>query len=119
MTNDYDAVGKALSTGADPAMLCGMCPWDRHCISPPTMTRADIDSQIADATRKDEQAVAERKAAGQDAFPVGLLLTTLVVAGRDKSALVCPVFALRLRSSGGRRLADGFKETMQSWDDAR
>jgi hypothetical protein len=119
MSADYKAVDDALNSGADPAMLCATCPWDRYCVTPPTMTRAEVDQQIAEAQRKDEVEAAARQASGREAgMPVGMLLSALTLAGRDKTALICPVFALRLRSSGGRQIVDGLKERMQSWDDA-
>lgn len=115
---DYHAVQKALSEGADPAMLCATCPWDRNCLTPPTMTRAEIDAQIAKATAEDEQRLTKARAEGKEAgMPVGSLMTALVVGGRDTSAQICPVFAVRLKSSGGRRVADTLKATMQGWDD--
>jgi hypothetical protein len=120
MTTDYQAVQKALSGGTDPAMLCATCPWDRHCFSPPTMTSADIDARIAEGAAMDEQKAAEARAMGRDAgMLTGTLLSALMFAGRDTSAQVCPVFALRLRSSGGRKIADAFKTLMQDWDDQK
>jgi hypothetical protein len=116
--NDYRAVDDALNSGADPAMLCATCPWDRYCVTPPTMTRAEVEKQIAEAKREDEEEAAASRAAGRDAgMPVGMLLSALALGGRDKTALICPVFALRLRSSGGRQIVDRLKERMQSWDD--
>ena len=54
-----------------------------------------------------------------EGMPTGSLLTALMFAGKDTSAQVCPVFALRLRSSGGRKIADTFKGLMQGWDDQK
>ena len=116
--SDYSAVKKALTDGAQPAMLCATCPWDRTCIAPPTMTSAEIDAKMAEAAAQDDQKLAEAQTRGQQpALPVGSLLTALTYAGKDTSAQVCPVYALRLRSSGGRRIADTMKAAMQSWDD--
>jgi hypothetical protein len=116
---DYRAVDDALNSGADPAMLCATCPWDRYCISPPTMSRAEVEKQIAEAERKDKEEAAARRAAGREAqMPVGMLLSALTIGGRDKTAPICPVLALRLRSSGGRQIVDRLKAGMQSWDDA-
>lgn len=53
-----------------------------------------------------------------DAMPVATLVTAMTYAGKDLAAQLCPVFALRLRSSGGRRIADSLKDAMQAWDDA-
>lgn len=117
MTN-YDAVQKALESGADPAMLCATCPWDRTCVAPPTMTRAEIDAKMAESQAQDEARMkAEQDAGKSPAMPVGALMTALVFAGKDTSASICPVFALRLRSSGGRQIADALKASMQGWDD--
>jgi len=120
MSSDYQAVQKALSGGADPAMLCATCPWDRNCITPPEMTAADIEARMKEGAAQDEKRAAEARAAGLDpGMPAGTLLTALMFAGRDISAYVCPVFSLRLRSSGGRRIADAFKGQMQEWDDQK
>ena len=118
MSNNFDAVNKALTDGADPAMLCATCPWDRNCITPPSMTRAQIDEHIKESEAKDKEASARALAEGKTpGMPVGLLMTTLMFSGRDTSASVCPVFALRLASSAGRQIVDGLKAGMQSWDD--
>jgi|SRR5579859_15850 len=115
---DYRTVQDALKAGTDPAMLCATCPWDRNCFSPPALTQADIDQRIAEAGRVDDQRAASAVAAGRDpGMPTGTLLTALVFAGKDTSAQVCPVFALRLRSSDGRKLADTLKGLVQEWDD--
>lgn len=118
--SDYSAVQKALGEGADPAMLCATCPWDRTCITPPTMTKAEVDARIAEASKTDDQRMAEAALAGKEpGMPVGSLLTALTLGGRDTMGQFCPVFALRLRSSGGREIADSLKSSMQRWDDQR
>jgi hypothetical protein len=120
MNGDYQAVQKALAGGADPVMLCATCPWDRNCVSPPVMSSADVEAQIEEAARKDQaRAEAARQEGRAAEMPMGSLLTVLLMSGRDTSAQVCPVFALRLRSSGGRRIADTFKGLMQGWDDEK
>lgn len=111
--NDYESVSKALAGGAEPRLLCATCPWDRYCITPPTMTRADIDARMKEA----EQIDARPDKDGKEKMPIGSLLTAVMFAGRDTSAQVCPVFALRLKSSGGRAIADEVKARMQGWDD--
>ena len=50
-------------------------------------------------------------------MPAGSLMTALVYGARDTQSQVCPVFALRLRSSGGRKIADSLRVAMQGWDD--
>ncbi len=116
--SDYSAVQKALTSGADPAMLCATCPWDRTCLAPPTMTTGEIDAKVNEARAEDDKRRAEAQALGKPPdMPVGSLMTALVFAGKDTSAQVCPVFTLRLRSSNGRQIADGLKASMQRWDD--
>ena len=116
--SDYQPVSRALESGASPAMLCQTCPWDRTCLTPPQMSRTEIDEHIAKAMAEDDARTAGAKAAGQNpGMPIGGLLSTLVFAGKDTSASICPVFALRLRSFGGRQIADGLKASMQAWDD--
>ena len=120
MSTDYQAVQKALGDGADPAMLCATCPWDRNCFSPPTMTAADVEQQIAQAAAKDLAEAERARTLGKEAqMPVASLMTMLIYAGKDTSAQVCPVFGLRLRSSDGREIADTFKALMQEWDDQK
>ena len=117
--SDYQNVQKALAKGADPAMLCTTCPWDRYCVTPPTMTKAEIDTKLAEATKDDSEKAAHAKALGKDpGMPVGSLMAALVFAGRDTSGQLCPVFALRLRSGSGRMAADLLKNAMQKWDDS-
>jgi hypothetical protein len=101
-------------------MLCATCPWDRNCISPPTMTSEEVKAKVDEAIAKEDQRVKADKRAGRAVgMPVEALMTTIVYAGRDLSARVCPVYALRLRSSGGRQLADSTRAAMQSWDDQK
>jgi hypothetical protein len=116
--SDYPAVQKALAGGADPAMLCATCPWDRNCITPPTMTRAEVEARIADAAAKDEAEQAAAELAGVNpGLPTATLVTLAAYAGRDQSAPCCPVFAMRLRTSTGRKAAELLKDSMQKWDD--
>ena len=116
--SDYKQVQDALAAGTEPRMLCATCPWDRNCITPPTMTRAEIDAQIAKSQAQDDERMkAAELSGGKPAMPIGSLMTAIVMGGRDTSAGICPVFALRLRSSAGRSLADSIRSTMQKWDD--
>ena len=120
MSTDYQSVQKALSEGTDPAMLCATCPWDLNCFSPPTMTAADVEARIREAEAKDQANMELSQLAGREPqMPVGTLMTALVYGGKDTSAQVCPVLGLRLRSSGGRKIADTFKALMQEWDDQK
>lgn len=113
---DYTPVQDALAAGTPPAMMCMTCPWDRNCVTPPTMTTADIDAKMTEAAHLDE--VRRASAEGRLVPPTGILIAAAIFGGKDTSAQVCPVFALRLRSSGGRNIADGIRESMQAWDDA-
>lgn len=118
--NDYRTVQLALEGGAQPAMLCVTCPWDRTCISPPAMTSAEVQSKMDQALNEDRQRAAQARAAGESpGIPAGSLLTALIHSGRDVMGEFCPVFALRLRSGDGRRIADSLKASMQEWDDQR
>lgn len=116
--SDYSKVEQSLTEGADPAMLCTTCPWDRYCVTPPPMTKADVDKAMGDAKAKDDEQLAEARAAGKEpGMPVGMLVTAMVMGGRHQQAAICPVYALRLRSSRGRDLVDQVKAAMQEWDD--
>lgn len=116
---DYEPVAKALAEGADPAMLCATCPWDRNCVNPPSMTRGEIDRQMKDAAAKDEATMAAARLAGQEVpLPAPTLLTAVAIGGKDTALQACPVLGLRLRSADGRRLADQIRSLMQGWQDS-
>ena len=110
--SDYKMVSDALTGGADPAMLCMTCPWDRLCIQPPNMTRMQVEEQMESAKRQDQ---ADRDAGKSSGLPVGTLLTALTVAGRDTQSQICPVVALRLGDTDGKKIADGLRLQMQEW----
>lgn len=119
---DYEPVKKALSEGLDPSMLCQTCPWDRPCITPPAMTAAEVKAHLDKAAREDEARLARTGGGGADSCLsaiAGTLMTAMAYGGKDTAAQVCPVFALRLRSSAGRGIADSLRESMQGWDDQR
>ena len=112
---DYRQVQEALKAGASPEMLCMTCPWDRYCVTPPSMTSAEVKTQLDEAMAKDKRHADEKKARGEEpGMPVGGLLTALMLSGRDTAAQICPVLAMRLRTSEGRELVDGLKNRMQS-----
>lgn len=121
--SDYQAVQKALAEGREPSMLCTTCPWDRSCLNPPTMTKAEVDAVIEKAQQDDVLRSANARLKGKPMAGLeasaGLLVTAVAYGGRDLSAHICPVLALRLRSSSGREIADGLKSSMQGWDDSR
>lgn len=113
--SDYRKVSDALSEGVEPEMLCMTCPWDRFCITPPSMTREDVNKQIEEAKAKDNAQIEKAKAEGKEGgLPMGMLITTLAIGGRDTSCSVCPVLALRLRSSEGGVLVQSIREQMQA-----
>jgi len=117
--SNYKTVTDALAGGADSALLCQTCPWDRYCITPPSMTRSEVDAQVAEAKARDDEAAEKAKANGETSMPMGSLLMTLMVGAADTQAQICPVFANRLRSSAGRTLVDSVRSQMVGWDDGQ
>lgn len=113
--NDYRAVSDAMAAGASPSMLCATCPWDRYCITPPTMTKQDVDTRIEEAKAKDE--AKDKASPNLSGMPINMLMNLVAFASKDIEAMVCPVFAMRLRSSEGRDIVDGLKDTMKAWND--
>jgi hypothetical protein len=111
---DFKAVQDALAAGAEPAMMCQTCPWDRHCLTPPTMTRAEIDAKLDVSMPREEPLPGKNPMDGV----IGGLLTALMIAGKDTQATICPVFALRLRSANGREVADNIRKLMLQAVDA-
>jgi hypothetical protein len=105
----YDQVEAAMSAGTPHELICAACPWDRLCIQPPAMTSAEIDAKVKAAAAQDE-------AKGTHGTPATMLITAMVYAGRDTSAQVCPVFAVKLRSPEGRQIADGVRASMRGAD---
>lgn len=112
--SDYRTVAEALASGASPKMLCMTCPWDRYCVTPPTMTRQDVEKKMKDAAAKDQ---AKEEKGGAQGMPINTLLNLVTYASKDIEALICPVFALRLRASEGRVIVDGLKARMKEWTD--
>ena len=116
---DYESVTKALANGADPAMLCATCPWDRNCLNPPEMTRAEITRKIGEAAAEDRVAMSAARLAGDPtALPTATLMTAAIYGGKDTALQGCPVLGVRLRSADGRRLADAVRTLMQGWADS-
>ena len=114
--SDYQPVKKALEAGTDPVMICMTCPWDRNCVTPPSMTAQDIDQEIEKAALKD-QAPADPAQQAQGRLPMATLMTALIYGGKDTALQACPVLALRLRSGDGRKIAGTVRELMQGWAD--
>lgn len=106
--NDYARVAEALKQGVTPSELCASCPWDRHCVHPPDFSAQDIEQGRQEAIDSVEDEQGKLFAA---------LLGLAVFAGRELLGETCPVFAVRLRSSGGRRISDTLKAAMRSWTD--
>jgi hypothetical protein len=46
-----------------------------------------------------------------------MLLTAIALGGLDQIGTLCPVFAARLTSPDGRRLADAIREQMRNWSE--
>lgn len=109
--SNYNQVSDALKSGADPKMLCLTCQWDRNCINPPSMTRAEIDRQVNEANLQDKAAAA---ADPSKSMPVGTLIAALTLGGRDTSAQLCPVLALQLRLPEGKAVVETIKAHMQN-----
>ena len=106
--SDYSAVERELAAGTPAELLCATCPWDRLCITPPTLTKQDIDNQIKQAEAKDREHDPDGKK-----MPVGMMLAALSLGGKDKTGTLCPVFTLRLRGPDGRQVADGVRAMMR------
>lgn len=109
---NHTPVKDALAAGIPAEAICATCPWDRLCLLPPNMSSAEIDRRIKESEAKDLA-----RDPGRKNPPVGMLMTALVLAGRDTSATLCPVFAVRLSGPDGRRLADSVREQMRGWGD--
>jgi len=103
-----EAIKKSLAEGADPSFICMTCPWDRLCLTPPTMTAGDIEDQINKMTKKTEEK-------GQDGLMTSVM-ATLMFSGKDTTSTLCPVFVNRLHSSDGRKIADALRDMMQKWE---
>ena len=120
--SNYAQVQEALQQGVSPSLLCGSCPWDRFCITPPEMTKAEIDAKVAENTLLYEEQAAAAKARGEEtngmAMLMGTLMTSMLYTGKDLQATVCPVLTARMRSSEGRAVVDGVRAMMKSWDDS-
>lgn len=112
---DFKQVSAALARGDEPEMLCMTCPWDRFCVTPPTMTAQDVEAERDKAKARDDETTAAALAAGKSApVPMGQLLTLIMLDGKDTSAQVCPVFALRLRSEEGAALVQTIRSQMRA-----
>ena len=100
--SNYRQVSEALDRGVEPEMICQTCPWDRLCINPPTMTRSEVRAKMPpeDGPTLDNKAFTKT------------LIELMVFAGKDTQAEVCPVLAVRLRTSDGKGIADTIRTLM-------
>jgi len=115
----YEQVAAELAKGTQPAALCLTCPWDRNCLTPPTMSTADVDKVVEEAAARDEARMLAAQAAGQPVpMPTTTIMMAAVYAGRDTALQACPVLAVRLRSADGRKAAEAVKALMQSWEES-
>lgn len=87
-------------------LSCSTCPWNRNCVSPPTMTEEEVNKEIGIDEKPD---VSSKEAAEQSLFTG--MFKAMVYAGKDKEAPVCPVFARALRE--GPEISQKIKEIMQ------
>lgn len=120
MTNyeQYVQVGEALASGADPALICATCPWDRNCLNPPAMSPGDVQKRMKETEDK-LSGPDMRDSHNANRALASALLSAVVFAGKDTALQACPVLCARLKSSGGRQLADMVRKAMQSWDDSK
>lgn len=104
--SDYSSVKQAMEAGTPHEVICATCPWDRLCISPPAMSGAQVDEMLAESkTRKDDE--------DGGGYLARALMTTLMFAGRDTQAQLCPVFSVKLSSPDGRAIADNIRTQMR------
>jgi hypothetical protein len=121
----YTQVQEALAQGVEPSLICSTCPWSRPCIEPPEMTKSEIDKKLEEAQEQNE-AVMKRTLGDDDDHVegralgslMGTLMTTMLFAGKDTQATVCPVFVTRMQGSEGRKIADSIRSQMRAWDDS-
>jgi len=73
-------------------VTCSTCPWSKFCITPPVMSKAEVDAKI----QGDLDKVKETKDEGALMQP---MLSALMFSGKDTECQVCPVFAAKLRES--------------------
>lgn len=105
--SNYTQVSEALDRGVQPEMICSTCPWDRLCIEPPSMTRAEVAEKTAVPKVEDGQSMTDKVLTNS-------IINLLAFAGKDQSATVCPVLAVRLRTNDGKHVADTIRSIMQT-----
>ena len=107
--NNPDAVKNALKDGTDPRMICMTCPWDRLCLTPPQMSAADVEQNI-------EKAKFDKDGQEKEDAMFSMIMSTMLFAGKDLQANLCPILTNRLHSSDGRKIADTIRTMMQEWE---
>lgn len=85
---------------------CAVCPWNRQCIQPPVMTEDEVRAQVG----LDEQPEHQSKDDAEKSM-FSMLMKTLVYAGKDVEAPVCPIFVSALRA--GPELSQKIRDIMQ------
>lgn len=86
---------------------CSTCPWNKLCIQPPSMTRAEIDNKVNSSLGK-MNSDKEDKEGGA----IGAMMTAVMLGGRDRECFACEVFVDKLRESP--ELSNKIKELMKS-----
>lgn len=103
----YTDVTQALDRGVEPKELCSTCPWDRHCVNPPTVSRAEVEAKTAPPAGLD----AEDAGQATKALVRGLL-DLVIYVGKDRQLEACPVLAAELAGPGGCALHDAVRTHM-------
>lgn len=84
---------------------CSTCTWNKFCITPPVMTKAEVDATL----KKDLDKAKDKEG---DGGLLGAMLGGMLLAGKDTECHVCPVFAAKLRETA--ELSTKIKELMKS-----
>ena len=85
-------------------VTCKDCQWDKVCLSPPSLTKEEVDKRIEESTERGESK-------GKDTNMLGGLMAVMMLGGRDTDCKVCPIFANKLRS--GPEMSAKIKEWMK------
>ncbi len=85
---------------------CKECPWYKACVTPMRLSAEDIRRQL-------ESSAPGMNISQQANLGMQNLLSSMATAAQNSLLEGCPVFINRLRASP--KLAQRFKEMMQSW----
>lgn len=88
---------------------CATCPWNRNCIEPPVMTKEEVESKLEE--NRPKAGMDEKDAEGS---LISGLMGAMFFSGKDREAIVCPVFANALRS--GPEISQHIKAIMKGTD---